>query len=400
MHNVLHVILVCKQTPVPNTLLNALVQTVILGTYFFSSLALDSYLQTNPNARPSFLARISPLLDVVLLDVVSHPLSYALAKPTVLPSTCTPFNRRRLSEVMSNLITDPSFRDVVTYAVMFTSGPPFPCQLVVSCGPIHAALTSHDLLILSCLSTHDSQQNRLSQTRTSAQTQHKVYPQAWNFERGFHLVSRHVELRLHPDHYDRFKSAVGGHSWRPEWTHRPPHSVTVSLLTSNVDSAYCFLDQLECRLDRASDVTSLLICMERPLNMHPLSVHGVRDIIVLNARDRVAGTLGAFAYPAAICALMTMQRADSGEMDGKTCDSNLFVRTFAKIGLRVVYWRRRIVVLFDLRDSTSDAAAVHVTRNILEPQINRYMRHIIPPDERVVIHARTPLAGFLAPFVS
>lgn len=398
-HSALHVAVVSRHRPSPTPLLHALARLALAASNFILSASLADHLTSRPNSRPSF-ATVQPLLDAALLDAISHPLPYALVRPVALSSATVPSTRRALADLVASAVrAHPD----VSHVVVFTTGPPFPPRVVVSCSPPGEDLSELDILLLGVCSAADSPLPAGTESRT-------VYPQAFGFRRGRNASARYFQLRLHSDHYDDFKRAVGGRNWRPEWTQHPPHTVRLVALSSTPDTARHFLDDLEPILDRAAPVTNLLISMERPLCVQSFEAHGVRDIIVIKDKKRLAGSLGSFCYTAAISTLIAMQKATSAasvpaadasnlmvQAPGRK-DSRAFVMRFPRWSLRVVLWDSRFVVLFDLEVSPDDDEAVRVCRDIFVPQLERCLNQIVPTDDRVAIHANTPLAGLLAPF--
>lgn len=398
VHNALHVVLVSRQRPAPILFLQAILRLAVVGANFCLSASLGDYLRSRPNARPSFTP-VERILNSALLDAIAHPLPYSLLKPVVLSASTTPSNRNQLGQLISDVLLNHTD---VSHAIMFTAGPPFPSRLIISCSPVLTELSPLDLLLLSSLPSPDSIGSNPDPV--------KVYPQAWNFRKGVHVVSRFIQLRLHSDHYETFKRAVGGQMWRPEWTQHPPHTVRLVTLSSSVSSAIECLDDVEQVLDRASAITSLLISMERPLCVQPFGIHGVRDVIVIKDEKRLAGSLGSFCYTAGISTLITLQNARtvSSSLTGTSKpkdlavlkDKRAFLTRFSKWGLRVILWDSRFVILFDLATADDDEEAVRVCRDIIIPQLDRFVSFIVPVEERTVVHRKTLLAGFLAPFTS
>lgn len=380
IHDPFHLALLAYQKPAPLPFLQALLRVVVASVQSTMSASLSEHLREKPNSRPS-LAPAEPLLNAILLDAVSHPLPYALLKPVVLSSCSPPTTRHQLAQLVSKVLRK---HHDVTHAIMFTAGPPFPTRLVATCGPSSSELSPLDMLLIAIIPQLDDDGR-------------SFYPQTHSFRSGTKVFSRLVHLRLHPDHHDAFKSAVGGQTWRPEWTHHPPHTVRLAVLGSSDPTR--FFDEVETALDRAPITTHLLVSIERPLRVEPFGVRGARAVLALHDEQRLAGTIAAFSYEIGIATLLTLRRVRMAACSKERQEGErAVIASFSQWDLRVVIWNLRFVVLYD--HEVGNDYAIRTTREVFAPRLERCSTMIVPSGEKVLVQPRTPLAGFLAPFVS
>lgn len=394
VHDSLHMALLARHQPAPVSFLQALLRAALAAIQSSLSASLLVYLHEHPAARPSF-ATAEPLLRCVLRDALSHPLPYALVRPVALPSSAHPTTRLHLSQLVRLVLQRHS---VFQHVVVWTTGPPFPAQVVTSCSPANAPLTALDVLLLSALpSPADADGDEHGDGDVTGRA---FYAHAGGFGRKQMAYSRLVHLRLHPDHHDAFKRAVGGQMWRPEWTRSPPHTVRVVALGSaeaDDSAAKRLFDDMEDALDRTHITTHLLVSLERPFHVAQFGVHGARAVLCLQHGHRLAGTVGAFAYPMSIAVLQALRDARNTQKS-HLLDARASVARVATWAMCVVVWDRRFAVCFD--SAVQDEQAVAATREVFAPWLQRYASSIIPEGERVSVHAHTPLAGLLAPFES
>lgn len=391
IHDTFHIALLSRQQPAPLLFQQALLRMALAAIQTALSASLSEYLRERPNARPSFKAA-EPLLNSVLLEALTHPLPYALQKPIALPSRTQPTNRQQLSELLRDILQTHSN---LKHALLFTVGPPYPVQIVSSVSPSNMALTQLDTLLLGAY----------PHTAVGEKGQ-DYFPQASAFRCGVKVFSRLLHMRLHPDHHDAFKRAVGESDWRPEWTRSPPHTLRIMALGHG--SATQFFDDVESALDRALMMTQILMCLEKPFEIEQFGVRDAMAVFYLQDDKRLAATQNAFTYKISIAVLQALANARGSEKkrrderrkfknDGVT-DHRGLVLGIPQWDLRVVIWESRIAVCF--KSCVDERNAVLMTRDVFVPAMDRCALSIIPEYERALIHPKTPLSGLMAPFES
>lgn len=376
VHNALHVALLARHHPAPLQFLQALIRIAIVSICATLSASFSTHLIDHPTSRPS-LARAEPLLNAILLDALTHPLSYVLQRPISLPSHVKPSTRISLTRILRQVLIR---HENITHILLFTTGPPLPVRLVASCSRANNELSGLDLLLLGALPCP---------SEPSIVSNIQFFPHSKMFHVGSDVFSKVLFLRLHPDHHDMFKSAVGGRSWRPEWTQASPH--TLRLIALGHGDPTSFVNALEETLDRSLIAAELLINMELPLFLNTFGVSGARALITIHKESRIGGTVNAFSYPIAMSCLTALYRARSQKPVQK-----LLVTSCPTWKLRVVSWYLRYLVCFDM--SVPEATALAATENVFVPWLERYQSTIVPEGEHITIHPRTPLAGLMAPF--
>lgn len=378
VHDALHIALLARHNPAPMQFLQALIRIAIATIYATLSASLSKHLREHPSSRPS-LKHLDSFLNAVLLDAITHPQSYVLQRSIALPSHTYPSTRLPLSQLLRRVV---SRHPKVTHALLFTTGPPLPVRLVASCGPANNELSPIDVLLLSSLPASGE---------PSLSSSFQFFPHSKMFHVGLTAFSSLLQLRLHPDHHDTFKRAVGGQFWRPEWTHSPPHTLRVIALCQG--DATKFVDALEHALDRSFVTTHLLIDMELPLFLNHSGVSGFRALVAIHNANRIGGTVNAFSYQVSMACFAAMRKSRDLQPA-----QNLTITLCPTWKLRVVSWKRVLMLCFDICVSENDAFAA--ARNVFIPWFERYKHAIVPHGDRIGIQPPTPLSGIIAPFDS
>lgn len=378
VHDALHVALLARHDPAPIQFLQALMRIAITTVYSTLSASLSEHLRDHPTSRPSF-KHVDSVLNTVLLDALSYPMSYVLQRPIALPSHANPPTRLPLSLLLRQIITH---HPNISHALLYTSGPPLPVRLVASCAPANKQLSPLDLLLLSSLP--DPCQPPLSSS-------FRFFPHATMFCTGATAFSKMIQLRLHPDHHDTFKRAVGGRFWRPEWSHSPPHTLRVVVLYEG--SATQFVHDLEIALDRSFATTQLLIDTELPLFLNHFGILGFRGLVTIHGDSCIGGTVTAFSYQVSMACFTAIRKVNASQSD-----QNILTTLCPAWKLRIVTWKRVLLICFDSYVSEEDA--IVAARKVFIPWFDRYKHTIVPDGDRTVIQPRTPLAGLMAPFQS
>lgn len=378
VHDALHIALLARHDPAPMQFLQGLMRIAIAAMYATLSASVSKHLRKHPASRP-LLKDVDLFLNAVLLDAITYPQSYVWQRPIALPSRMNTSTRLPLSQLLRRTI---SYHPNVTHALLFTTGPPLPVRLVASCGPVNNELSPLDVLLLASLPTP---------CEPSAQSSFRFFPHSSMFHTGVTAFSKMLQLRLHPDHHDTFKHAVGGQFWRPEWTHSPPHTLRVVALCQG--DCTKFVNSLEIALDRSLATTHLLIDMELPLFLNHFGVSGFRALVTIHNTNCIGGTVSAFSYQVSMACLTAMRKSADPESA-----QSLVVTLCSAWRLRVVTWKRVLMLAFD--DCVSEDDAIVAARDLFIPWFERFKHIIIPRGERIGIQPRTPLAGLIAPFNS
>lgn len=377
---------------------------VALSTIYFSlSAAFPRFLTSRPNADVSHaLLPARKLISAALLDAITYPLPHLLLKTVPLPCPTSPSSREAIAEVLRRALF--KWRDIVTHALVFTASPPFPRRVVATAAPANRELSPTDILLLMNLAPLRPDEEVVPPER--------VYLQADDFSKASWVAMRSVQLRLNPDDYEQFKTAVGGAQWRPEWNSAGGDMVWIMGLVrkaagrENVGGE--FLDFVEGALDRKSATRDLMVCMERPwtLGDMTLPVHdnlkaGIKAVVLLE-ETKISGTVGSFRHSIGLAIVQTLIRWDRAEMSVQSPligrKKNSLVANFPSHNLFVVMFQRRFIVCFSTGVDEDDALAA--TEAAFVPWMKRFRCSIVPEHDRATVPPQTPLAGVLSPFAS
>lgn len=240
----------------------------------------------------------------------------------------------------------------------------------------------------------------------------RVYLQADDFLKASWVAMKAVQLRLDPDDYEQFKSAVGGAHWRPEWNAAGGDMIWIMGIVrkaagrENVGKE--FLDFVEGALDRKSATRDLMVCMERPwtlddmtLPIEPKLKAGVKAVILMET-NKISGTAGSFGHNLGLAVMQTVIRWDRVDMSVQSPllwrTKNSLVSRFPVFNFFVVMVHRRFVVCFD--NEVDEGDALVATEKAFVPWMKRFRCSIVPEHDRATVPPQTPLAGILSPFVS
>lgn len=240
----------------------------------------------------------------------------------------------------------------------------------------------------------------------------RVYLQANEFSSASGVVMRPVQLRLDPDDFEQFKSAVGGAHWRPEWNAAGGGVVWIMGLvrksvgeTEKVGNK--FLDFVEDGLDRKSATKDLLVSMERPWRLEDMSLavagkvkDAVKAVVVIG-NGRISGTIGSFTYELGIALMETLVRWDQEDMSVRSPlvsrTKNSIVARFPEQSIFVVMWFRKYVVCFS--DSVDEHQSLVATEKLFVPWMKRFSSSLVPEHDRAVIPSEMLLPKFLSALV-
>lgn len=378
-----------QDTHCPIDLLRALLRAALTAVYSTLSRAIISHLQTFPNADTSTLnPRVIPLLNALLLDVITHPLPHILQKPVTLPVPVSA-NPNPIAPMLRSALLKFSS---ITHALVITASAPFPRCLVAVAAPANCQLTAPDILTLI----------NLPPLRADAkwQTPTTLFLHSVGFRVAYNTYARSVELRLDPDHYESFKNAVGGADWRPEWTSAGSDIVWIlALSTQRSDQPEQFLDFVERRLDRSRAARDVIISMEKPWIVD--NIHGVADVrryikgVVLIHNHRIVGTLGAFTHENGIAMLRNVLKRKLASHERAARWKAVHS---AQLGLQAVCFEERY--LMTVSDCVPLQKIIHVMESAVVPWLKKFTEYLLPEQDRVTVQPATPLSGFLAPFDS
>lgn len=369
------------------------------AVYMTLSSEFDNFLSLHANAdiaeetiKPAYL-----LAKSALDDALAHPLPYCLA-PLSLPCPTGPSFRAGIVEALRQALV--KWKSVVNYALLFTASPPYPRKLIATGAYANMQMSALDVNMLMSLVP--------SRCDESTCMLERVYLQSERFEKACGIVVRPVELRLQPEDFETFRTAVGGSSWRPEWNARGGGVVWVmALVKRGMEAAgEQFLRCVEGKLDRKSMTRDLMVCMERPWTLADMQIElrewvrvGVRAIVFLGKR-RIIGTVGSFAYPEGLQIMRCLAEWESKDMRVEARDvkrgTDWLVVEFAKDQGFAVLWEGCFGVCFDHRVDIEEAKKA--VRLDLVPWMKRFKESLLPEHEQATIPPRTPLAGILTPF--
>lgn len=387
----------------PPVFLRGLARVALSTLYFSLSAAFPRFLASRPNADVSYaLAPARKLVAAALLDALTYPLPHLLLASVPLPCPTSPSSRAAIADVLRRALL--KWRDVLTHAAIFTASPPFPRRVVATAAPANRELSPTDLLLLMNLAPLRLDDEVLLPER--------VYLQADDFSKASWVALRSVHLRLDPDDYERFKSAVGGAQWRPEWNAAGGDMVWIVGIVRKAAGrekvSEEFLDFVEDALDRKSATRDLMVCMERPWTLDDMTLSIEPEVkacvkaVLLIERDKFIGTVGSFSHAVGVAVMQTLVRWDRVDMSVQSPlllrSKNSLVARFPACNILVVMWHRKFVVCFDGNADVDDA--VTATEKAIVPWMKRFRCSIVPEHDRATVPPQTPLAGILSPFHS
>jgi hypothetical protein len=447
----LHVTVAAADPTFPVPILASLARLAVA----FLAACLSSNLVTTLVARPHFdlaphFAPFRPHLDALLSRALAHPLPYASLFPLSLPCPIAPSSRGDIVDILrSALAHSPG---LATHALLLTASPPFPRKLIAVASPSAAPLTPLDMLILSSLPPADTT-SIATDTAVNSRSPlpSRIFLQSTAHAQPSVVSVSAVDLRLNPDDYDRFQTAVGGRDWRPEWgpgggdvmwvivvarfvvpsspsSSVPP--VESGLVQSQKAAAICGA-AIKASLDTSRATRDLIVAMERPWMVNDIpalagdrerlaAVHG----IVIMSRDRMSVTIGASDHElgAAFTNALLSQRSNPGRRTGSKrahVESNIDhdddvegerrrAGSIEDSGIWHVADRFRGFKIFGcgsvtmaaLSLSTPHDSALALFTDYILPWTKRYRRSLVPEFDRAVLQPRTPLGDIFAPFSS
>lgn len=367
------------------------------AVYMTLSSAFDKFLSLHANAdvaeetiKPAYL-----LAKSALDDALAHPLPYCLA-PLSLPCPTGPSFRIGITELLRQALCKCK---EVKYALLFTASPPYPRKLIATGAYTNMQMSALDVNMLMSLVP--------SRCNERSYTLERVYLQSERFEKACGIVARSMELRLQPENFETFRTAVGGSSWRPEWNTGGGGVVWVMALVKRGAEATGkqFLYCVEEMLDHKSMTRDLMVCMERPWTLADMQIElkvwvqeSVRAVVFIGKR-RITGTVGSFAYREGLQVMRCLAEWETKDMRVGARDvergTDWLVVEFEKEKGFVVLWEGCFGVCFDHQVNVEEAK--EAVRSKLVPWMKRFKDSLLPHDQ-VILPPPTHLAGILAPF--
>ncbi|KAI0567132.1 hypothetical protein FGB62_4g434 [Gracilaria domingensis] len=389
IHKCFHAIAFTHDVRFPIPLLRTLVRSALTIVYTTLSSAIIAHLEAFPNADTSNLTpMVTPLLNTVLVDVITHPLPHVTQKLVSLPAPVTSMRSPVAPLLHSALVKFPS----ISHALVMTACAPFPRRLVSVAHPANFQLSDADLLTVMSIPPY--------RTNAKCEVPSSLFLHTGGFRTPFKAYARAFELRLDPDDYEAFKEAVGGSEWRPEWTSAGGDTVwLVALSTPSSDEGDRFLDHVEQLLDRSTAARDLMISMERRWTLD--DIYGIADVkqhirgIVLINEHRIVGTIGAFTHANGIAMVHCLLQP--GEV-GVERSQHWTAVYLDHLNLRALCWEKRYIVCTEVCMSVQDV--VRVMQGIIVPWLKKFTDSLVPDQDRITVQPATPLSGLLSPFDS
>lgn len=393
-----HIVASSSDRSTPIHFLIALVRLAVASLNAVLSASFADVLLSRPNTDAGrILDEVDAFLQTVLLNAITYPVPYAFVSAATLPCPTAPRSRSRVTRILRDILAESPL--TTTHALLFTASPPLPRLLIAAASTANHQLTPLDILLLTCFAPHDTDKQPPEVQR--------VFLQTYGFRRASYVSLRNVHLRLDPDDFDTFKSAVGGTSWRPEWGSAGGDVVWILVVSRGPrdvrDAANTFLDTVENKLDRSTAVRDVMIAMERPWTLRDLpetmrlsDVAAVRAMLLFD-KSRVAGALGSFTHHVGLAVIKAIFQPTE-QRQAHSRDEDLYSTHCTRSNLIVVVWRRSIVVCID--DSMSRQRALAVCAHQIVPWLQKCLRSLLPQHERVTVPHPTPLAHLLSPFDS
>lgn len=395
----IHAVVSAQDPQIPVSYLRALVRIALHAVYMTLSSAFGDFLSKRANAdvAEEFIDPTHLLAQCALNDALAHPLPYCLA-PLPLHCPTGPSFRAGVIEILRQALV--RWKEAVKYALVFTASPPYPRKLIATGGHANKRMSPMDVNMLMSL-VPGSRNERMG-------TLERVYLQSERFEKACSIVARPVELRLQPEDFETFRTAVGGTTWRPEWNTAGGDVVWVMALVKRGAETVGeqFLDLVEEQLDRQIVTRDLMVCMERPWTLADMHVamketvrEGVRAIVFIGGR-RITGTVGSFAYREGLQVMRCLGEWETKDMKVEAGDvergRDWLVIKFERDRGFVVLWKGRFAACFDGRVDVEEAK--RAVGSQLVPWMKRFKSSLLPEHEHAYIPPQTPLAGILAPF--
>eukprot|EP00178_Gracilaria_changii_P005420 TRINITY_DN188_c0_g1_i7.p1 TRINITY_DN188_c0_g1~~TRINITY_DN188_c0_g1_i7.p1 ORF type:complete len:485 (+),score=46.00 TRINITY_DN188_c0_g1_i7:4404-5858(+) len=389
VHNCFHAMAFTHDSSFPIPLLRTLVRSALTIVYSTLSSAIIAHLHTFPNADTSNLTPlVSPLLDTVLVDVITHPLPHVIQKAASLPAPVPSMRSPVAPLLRSALCKFPT----ITHALVMTACAPFPRRLISVAHPANFQLSDADLLTVMSIPPY--------RANAKCEIPNSLFLQTGGFRTPFKAHARSFELRLDPDDYEAFKEAVGGSEWRPEWTSAGGDVVwLLALSTPASDEGDKFLDHVEDILDRSTAARDLMISMEKRWSLDDIEgiadvKHHIKGVVLIN-RHRIVGTIGAFTHANGVAMMRCLLQP--GELGVERSQTWTSVH-LARVQLRALCWEKRYIVCTE--DCMSLPDVIGMMQDKIVPWLKKFTDSLVPDQDRITVQPATPLSGLFSPFDS
>lgn len=389
-HECFHVIAFSRDRHCSLPILRTLVRSALTAVYATMSSEFVSHLDSSPNADTTNLVpRIRPLLDALLLDVITYPVPYVFQKPVILPASISLKANPVAPMLHSALTRFPS----ITHAIVITASAPFPHRLISFAAPANRQLSSTDLITLMSIPA-------LRAVGKFAVSQ-LLFLHTDAFRIPCCVHARMFEPRLNPDDYEAFRKAVGGAAWRPEWTSSASDSVwLLALSTPSSKDADRFLDFVEKSLDRTAAARDLMVRMERSWTINDIAYipeqvrRSIKGLFLMD-KHQLAGTVGGFTHECGVAIVACMLQ--NGEHLVKQTSRWKALR-LPHLRLTAVCWEQRYIVIS--RDCIGLDQIVDTMERLIVPWVRKNIDSLMPTPDTTTVQPATLLPGFLAPFDS